>query len=49
MVKYECDHCGQSIKGVVYTLRPMSDSGAYLHDGYHLHYDCLIPWREADK
>jgi hypothetical protein len=49
MIKYECDHCKRPIKEVAYVITPTTTEGTPLNNGYHLHYDCIIPWRESDR
>ena len=51
-ITVKCDYCGKPIPEVAYTI---AVNGVY-PDGlrpiagtYHLHYDCIVPWRERDK
>lgn len=48
-VKYVCDHCKRPITDVAYVITPTATNGQALHSGHHLHYDCIIPWRESDR
>lgn len=47
---HTCDHCKKIIKEVMYVITAKDPTGGtFERQGTELHYDCIIPWREADK